>query len=50
MFTKYLRISRKVMNLNNNNSCSVDVHAFNPSTWEAEADVFLSSRQAWPTE
>jgi hypothetical protein len=26
------------------------VHAFNPSTWEAEAGRFLSSRPAWSTE
>jgi hypothetical protein len=26
------------------------VHAFNPSTWEAEAGEFLSSRTAWSTE
>jgi hypothetical protein len=25
----------------------VVVHAFNPSTWEAEAGGFLSSRSAW---
>jgi hypothetical protein len=25
-------------------------HAFNPSTWEAEAGGFLSSRPAWTTE
>ena len=25
-------------------------HAFNPSTWEAEAGGFLSSRPAWSTE
>jgi hypothetical protein len=25
-------------------------HAFNPSTWEAEADKFLSLRPAWSTE
>jgi hypothetical protein len=25
-------------------------HAFNPSTWEAEAGEFLSSRPAWSTE
>ena len=25
-------------------------HAFNPSTWEAEAREFLSSRPAWSTE
>jgi hypothetical protein len=24
-------------------------HAFNPSTWEAEAGGFLSSRPAWST-
>jgi hypothetical protein len=28
----------------------VVVHAFNPSTWEAEAGGFLSSRTAWFTE
>jgi hypothetical protein len=26
---------------------AVVVHAFNPSTWEAEAGRFLSSRPAW---
>jgi hypothetical protein len=25
-------------------------HAFDPSTWEAEAGGFLSSRPAWSTE
>jgi hypothetical protein len=29
---------------------AVVVHAFNPSTWEAEAGRFLSSRPAWSTE
>jgi hypothetical protein len=29
---------------------AVVVHAFNPSTWEAEAGGFLSSRPAWFTE
>jgi hypothetical protein len=28
-------------------SQAVVVHAFNPSTWEAEAGGFLSSRPAW---
>jgi hypothetical protein len=28
----------------------VVVHSFNPSTWEAEAGEFLSSRPAWSTE
>jgi hypothetical protein len=27
----------------------VVAHAFNPSTWEAEAGGFLSSRPAWST-
>jgi hypothetical protein len=29
---------------------SVVAHAFNPSTWEAEAGGFLSSRPAWSTK
>jgi hypothetical protein len=28
----------------------VVVHAFNPSTWEAEAGGFLSSSPAWSTK
>jgi hypothetical protein len=28
----------------------VVAHAFNPSTWKAEAGGFLSSRPAWSTE
>jgi hypothetical protein len=28
----------------------VVVHGFNPSTWEAEAGGFLSSRPAWSTK
>jgi hypothetical protein len=28
----------------------VVAHAFNPSTWEAEAGGFLSSRPPWSTE
>jgi hypothetical protein len=31
-------------------SRAVVTHAFNPSTWEAEAGGFLSSRPAWSTE
>jgi hypothetical protein len=31
-------------------SWSVLAHAFNPSTWEAEAGGFLSLRLAWSTE
>jgi hypothetical protein len=33
-----------------NLSRAVVAHAFNPSTWEAEAGGFLSSRPAWSTE
>jgi major histocompatibility complex class I len=29
---------------------AVVAHAFNPSTWEAEAGRFLSLRPAWSTE
>jgi hypothetical protein len=31
-------------------SLAVVVHAFHPSTWEAEAGGFLRSRPAWSTE
>ena len=31
-------------------SRAVVAHAFNPSTWEAEAGKFLSSRPAWSTK
>jgi hypothetical protein len=31
-------------------SQAVVAHTFNPSTWEAEAGRFLSSRPAWSTE
>jgi hypothetical protein len=31
-------------------SRAVVAHAFDPSTWEAEAGRFLSSRPAWSTE
>jgi hypothetical protein len=31
-------------------SRAVVAHTFNPSTWEAEAGRFLSSRPAWSTE
>ena len=29
---------------------AVGAHAFNPSTWEAEAGGFLSSRPTWSTK
>jgi hypothetical protein len=35
---------------NHNLSQAVVVHTFNPSTWEAEAGGFLSSRPAWSTK
>jgi hypothetical protein len=35
---------------NCNHSQAVVEHAFNPSTWEAEAGGFLSSRPAWSTK
>jgi hypothetical protein len=31
-------------------STGVVAHTFDPSTWEAEADEFLSSRPVWSTE
>ena len=31
-------------------SQAVVAHAFNPSTWEAEAGRFLSSKPAWSTK
>jgi hypothetical protein len=34
----------------NSKQPGVVAHAFNPSTWEAEAGGFLSSRLAWFTE
>jgi hypothetical protein len=34
----------------NDQSWAMVVHAFNPSTWEAEAGGFLSSRPAWSTK
>jgi hypothetical protein len=33
-----------------NTGQAVVAHAFNPSTWEAEAGGFLSLRSAWSTE
>jgi hypothetical protein len=35
---------------NQSPSWAVVAHTFNPSTWEAEAGGFLSSRPAWSTE
>jgi hypothetical protein len=35
---------------NKSHNWAVVVHAFNPSTWEAKAGGFLSSKPAWSTE
>jgi major histocompatibility complex class I len=43
-FVYYLIL--KILNI----SWVVVAKAFNPSTWEAEAGRFLSSRPAWSTE
>jgi hypothetical protein len=43
-------INAKIFNKILENRQAVVVHAFNPSTWEAEAGSFLSSRPAWSTE
>jgi hypothetical protein len=40
----------KVAGYKINSSQAVVVHTFNPSTWEAKAGRFLSSRPAWSTE
>jgi hypothetical protein len=40
----------KMLELKDVMKLDVVVHAFNPSTWEAEAGRFLSSRPAWSTE
>jgi hypothetical protein len=40
---------KKISNLKKRKP-GVVAHAFNPSTWEAEAVGFLSSRPAWSTE
>ena len=40
-FTKHMKLRK--------NGLALVVHTFNPSTWEAEAGGFLSSRSAWST-
>jgi hypothetical protein len=40
----------RTSNIGNQKSWAVVAHTFNPSTWEAEAERFLSSRPAWFTE
>ena len=52
----HMREREKILNSGNKNvlsiyySLSVLVYTFNPSTWEAEAAGFQSSRPAWSTE
>ena len=46
----FLSLSRKKSQIKNSNQLGMVVHTFNPSTWEAEAGWFLSSRPAWSTE
>jgi hypothetical protein len=48
--TVYLKGVSNNNNNNNNKGQAVVVHAFNPSTWEAEAGGILSSRPTWSTE
>ena len=42
----FLPLSRKKSQIKNSNQMGMLVHTFNPSTWEAEAGWFLSSRPA----
>jgi hypothetical protein len=44
LIPSFKKEKKKVMKL------GVVAHAFNPSTWEAEAGGFLSSRPAWSTK
>jgi hypothetical protein len=46
----YLKCKRIKRLIKKERSQAVVAHAFNPSTWEAEAGRFLSSRPAWSTE
>jgi major histocompatibility complex class I len=46
----HLRIHTKEVDIKTLYKPGVVAHAFNPSTWEAEASGFLSSRPAWSTK
>jgi hypothetical protein len=50
MLVKSKYIFKKQQQQQQNNSRALVAHAFNPSTWEAEAGRFLSSRPVWSTE
>jgi hypothetical protein len=47
---KWIRKKCKKNSLKTISSWAVMAHALDPSTWEAEAGGFLSSRPAWSTE
>jgi hypothetical protein len=44
------KINSRIIFKSDLNGWVVVAYAFNPSTWEAEAGGFLSSRPAWSTE
>jgi hypothetical protein len=46
----YIENKQQTTKQNKKTFWAVVMHAFNPSTWEAEAGGFLSSRPAWSTE
>jgi hypothetical protein len=48
--TKRNPVSKKQNKTKKPKQPGVVTHAFNPSTWEAEAGRFLSSKPAWSTE
>ena len=48
--TKSAYFNKKFLHIKANVKLGVVAHAFNPSTREAEAGEFLSSRPAWSTE
>jgi hypothetical protein len=49
-FSKTLSPKQSGQEIQEDKLGAVVAHAFNPSTWEAEAGRFLSSRLAWSTE
>jgi hypothetical protein len=44
------KYERQLFLIKKNKGWAMVAHAFNPSTWEAEAGWFLSSRPAWSTK